>query len=488
MIDTIYIRGLIASIFIAMHIQLIYKYFKTKARPSLYIGITSLLWAAAGVFGTLIGVATLQYLFTTPLTGEVTRNFLSLTTFFYRVSITLGMLGYLFLNAFAISMTKPNAKMKKIWIPFSLYLFMLAIIWANDPVPEGVNVGTLEFTLTSMYKVPYGLPLIETILALTVMLAIYPVYLFFHIALTTKEQFIKVKSILMGIGMLVVTQVHAIEFTNAISYLYMPFYRPFILVGSSILYIGYAMPSWLQRKIVEPERAKAELVRSFVEEFFVSTRMKTADPVKPTGTFAKTLGLKYKELVGRKLLLEFDPASAYEKTIQDFANDSLTNAKPIIVFTRRGSALHSSLRELKAVKFFCLTQQVSGPREFSENEMLLPLTDTSLMLDVFDKTSKAHPEGEINIVFDSLSDLVLSIGFEKTYYFVRYATELLAHSRITALFLLNQTAHDPKVASSLRGLFSNHVSMGKDGIQAVKLPKAELCPMEIEKAPTKEGM
>ena len=68
---------------------------------------------------------------------------------------------------------------------------------------------------------------------------------------------------------------------------------------------------------------------------------------------------------------------------------------------------------------------------------------------------------------------------------MRYATELLVSPRITALFLLNQTAHDPKVASSLRGLFSNQVSIRKDGIEAVKLPKADVGTTETEKMHTK---
>ena len=104
--------------------------------------------------------------------------------------------------------------------------------------------------------------------------------------------------------------------------------------------------------------------------------------------------------------------------------------------------------------------------------MLLPSNDTSLMLDVFDKTLKAHPQGVVNVVFDSLSDLVSSAGFEKTYRFMRYAVEMLASPRNTVLFLLNQNAHDPKVASSLRGLFSDQISFGKEGMQTVKLSKA----------------
>jgi hypothetical protein len=110
--------------------------------------------------------------------------------------------------------------------------------------------------------------------------------------------------------------------------------------------------------------------------------------------------------------------------------------------------------------------------------MLLPSNDTSLMLDVFDKTLKAHLQSVVNVVFDNLSDLVLSVGFEKTYRFMRYAVEMLASQSNTVLFLLNQNAHDPKVASSLRGLFSDQISFGKEGIQSIKLSKVEVDKVE----------
>jgi uncharacterized protein YjgD (DUF1641 family) len=107
------------------------------------------------------------------------------------------------------------------------------------------------------------------------------------------------------------------------------------------------------------------------------------------------------------------------------------------------------------------------------------------MLDVLNKTLNVHPQGAINVVFDSLSDLVLSIGFEKTYYFMTYAAEMLASPKVTALFLLNRAAHDPEVASSLRGLFSNQVSFGKRGVETIKLPKAKVGTVEVEEISTK---
>ena len=471
MMGTVYVLTGIIVIFGAMHIHLIRRYSKTKDKPSLYFGITAFFWVLPAFFGILIVTAT-------------ALNNLPLATLFYRLSTTPGIAAYVFLNMFAIAMAKPEEKTRSIWIAFTSFLIITFIVWAFNPIVEGIIAGTTEFTLTSMYKAPYGLPLIEIILALMTVMATYPIYLFFRIAKNSKEKIIRIKSFLMGTGLFIAAIAYSIEVTGAVSYKFMSIYRPMIFVGSFILFFGYMMPKRIERMLVGRVLLSEESVRTFVEEFFVH-------PIAPTirtqpHAFSKTLGLRHPQMVGRKILLEFDPASNYEKVIHDFVTEALANKEPIIVFTRRGSTIYSSLSEQKAIRFFCLTPQVSVPRESSEREMLLPSSDTPLMLDVFDKTLKAHPQGAINIVFDSLSDLVLSVGFEKTYHFMRYAAELLASSRITALFLINEIAHDPKVASSLRSLFSNQISFGKDGIHTVKLSERAVGMAEIEKISAKK--
>jgi len=373
-----------------------------------------------------------------------------LTTLFYQVSATLGVLGYLFLSIFAVAATKPNEKMRGIWIPLMAFLIIASIVWAFNPHVAGVVDGVTEFTLTSMYKEPYGLPLIEITIALMAVMAIFPIYLFFRIAKDTKERTIRIKSLLMGVGVSIGTIAGAIEITGAISHQYMPVYRSIIFTGCFIMFIGQ----------------------------FIYPTAPTA--LTHLHMFSKTLGLNHKQMAGRKVLLEFDPASHYEKAIQDFVAEALANTEQILIFTRRGSTIHSSLREHKAAKFFYLTQQFSIPKEFSENEILLPSGDTPLMLSVLDKTLKAYPQSAINVVFDSLSDLALSIGFEKTYSFIRYTIEMLASPRNTVLFLLNETAHDPKVASGLRSLFSDQIFFGEKGLQTVRLSKVEVRSLEIE--------
>jgi len=87
---------------------------------------------------------------------------------------------------------------------------------------------------------------------------------------------------------------------------------------------------------------------------------------------------------------------------------------------------------------------------------------------------KAYPERNSNIVFDNLSSLILFIGFEKTYGFLRYALELLALENGTSLFLFDPRAHDVKVASAFRSLFSDQITYGKEGLRVVRTPEPAL--------------
>ncbi len=452
---TVYVLGGIAVVFLLMCTHLYRRYAKSKDKPSLYFAITCLLWALAAIFGIVIAVAT-------------SLNNGPLTVLFYRASTTSGILAYLFGVFFAAAMTKSEAR-RGVWVSSVAFLVIISIVWIVNPAVEGVVGGTTEFTLTSLYKTPYGLPLIEAIIVLMVVLASPQIYMFINGGRFTEDRLVKTKSYLMSVGMVIASTAYIIEVTGAIPHTYMPIYRPMIFVGAFVMYFSFMTPKLFERKIIGITPVSEKLVKSFVEEFFVPEIAPTAKGQEHT--FSKTFRLNHQQMVGRRILLEFDPASRYEKVIQDFAAEALAHLEPMVIFTRRGSAIHSSLQEQKAVKFFCLTQQVSAPKEFSENEMLLPSNDTSLMLDVFDKTLKAHPQGVVNVIFDSLSDLILSVGFEKTYRFMRYAVELLASPRNTVLFLLNQNAHDPKVASGLRGLFSDQMSFGEEGIQTVKLSR-----------------
>ena len=199
------------------------------------------------------------------------------------------------------------------------------------------------------------------------------------------------------------------------------------------------------------------------------------DLIAHAAVFSEALGLTRQQMTGRIILFEFDPSSDYKIPIGDFATEALTNAEPVALFTHKGSVIHSALNNREGIKILLLTQRVSAPKvNSSTNEMLLPANNTPLLLDALEKMLKTSSYGNLNIVFDSLSSLILFVGFEKTYKFVRYALDMLASEKSTALFLLSPDTHDQRVVSGLRSLFSNHLRYGEDSLQIVKLSEFKL--------------
>jgi hypothetical protein len=89
----------------------------------------------------------------------------------------------------------------------------------------------------------------------------------------------------------------------------------------------------------------------------------------------------------------------------------------------------------------------------SENLVLLPSYDTSLLLDALNKTIEAYAGSPFTILFDSISHFVFTIGPERTYSLVRQALELMISNRITAIFSMNSKAHDLKIVSTFENMF-----------------------------------
>jgi hypothetical protein len=222
-----------------------------------------------------------------------------------------------------------------------------------------------------------------------------------------------------------------------------------------------------------------KLDRKVVEEFkFLTT--KSMDSLEHLDRFSQQLGLTHEGLVGRTLLLEVSPVSSYENLIQDFALEAAANIEPIAVFTTRGSAVHSVLGKRENARFFLLTQLVSAPQPNSKQEdILLPAKNTSLLLDALDKTLRANSYSNQNLIFDNLSTLVLSVGFEKTYSFVQYALELLSSKKNTAVFMFSPSAHDEKVASGVRSLFNDQIRYEENGLKIVKLREPASVRMDV---------
>jgi len=97
--------------------------------------------------------------------------------------------------------------------------------------------------------------------------------------------------------------------------------------------------------------------------------------------FSQSIGLNHEQLSGRRILLEFDPTSDYEKVIDSLAKESMANVELLFVFTSNTSPLRRYLAKQSAIKFFLTSLSTSTPKSTSENTLLLPAKNTPLILD-----------------------------------------------------------------------------------------------------------
>jgi len=166
--------------------------------------------------------------------------------------------------------------------------------------------------------------------------------------------------------------------------------------------------------------------------------------------FSKQLGIEHSKLTGRKILLEFEPRTDYERVVRDFALECAFLLEEVIIMTQKGSSIRRALDGDQGVRFIDLER---APE-------LLPVL-------------KENSEGPLSIVVDSLTDLALSENsdggaYKGMYKFVQHALDVLDNPRFTAVFLLNPSAHDTKDIASVRGVFNNQLVYDKGGITVAR--------------------
>jgi hypothetical protein len=194
----------------------------------------------------------------------------------------------------------------------------------------------------------------------------------------------------------------------------------------------------------ENEKATLDLLKS---------KTPVIDLTESTDLFSRTVGLSHDEIAGQKILLEYDPLSGYEKILRTLAAEAASNFERVILFTRKDSPIHSAMEDEPGLKMFVLTSRVSYPKVESENVVLIPAFDSSLILDSMNKTIEAYAATPFTIIFDNISHQIFTLGVERAHSFVRQGLELMVSNRITGVFLLNYPAHEAKTVSMFENLF-----------------------------------
>jgi hypothetical protein len=185
-------------------------------------------------------------------------------------------------------------------------------------------------------------------------------------------------------------------------------------------------------------------------------------------SFSKLLNTKHQALSRSRILLEYDPASNYEDAVQKFAREFQANVEPIAIFTSMGSPTFRQFRGQHNLRMFTFSTKTSTPSKVSEELVLLPERDTSLLLDAVDKLLQANHGRLVGMVFDVFTDLILFQGFEKGYGVLSSVVEMSESELASTLVLINFTALDERSLNGVRGLFRSQAKYDMDGFKMVR--------------------
>jgi hypothetical protein len=186
------------------------------------------------------------------------------------------------------------------------------------------------------------------------------------------------------------------------------------------------------------------------------------------------VGRRAAEFAGKPILLVAQASFGFESAVNSLVLDFLALGRTVIVFTSRGSPVNRALASHDDVKLYLLTPSVSSYHAGERpNEVLLSSNNTSIMLDALSKTFAATLEQGTAVIFDSLSDLVVSLGFEESYRFLKAAIEMGSDKRVILVFLMLSGVHELKVENIVRSLFSIELLQDEAGLKVVKGPGSE---------------
>ena len=179
--------------------------------------------------------------------------------------------------------------------------------------------------------------------------------------------------------------------------------------------------------------------------------------VREESPFSSKFGIEHKELIGKAVILEFEPRRRYENLVSDFVRECFAHGEGCVVFTRHGSRVHRKVSDLGArVVKLAYVKPSSG--EYA------PLTDGVKTLDVMNRLA-----GPLTaVVFDNLTDLIVSLGEEETYTFAIQALEILGRGFAPSLFLINGRAHEERTVKAFEALFPLIVSFVGERAELVR--------------------
>jgi hypothetical protein len=181
--------------------------------------------------------------------------------------------------------------------------------------------------------------------------------------------------------------------------------------------------------------------------------------------FVELLAFRDALLSSRCVLLEVDPSKDYEAILRALVQDE-TKRSRVSAFTWRGSPLYPALPRGERVHVYVMTTHESRPPSSRPRELAVPSHDEAALLAFLEESVARGATGESDLViFDSVSELLVSLGSERSQRFLKRAVRSLDARGRRALFIVKMGYHDERTQRLVKGLFSERLLYDGSGLR-----------------------
>src|SRR5947209_20276970 len=97
----------------------------------------------------------------------------------------------------------------------------------------------------------------------------------------------------------------------------------------------------------------------------VNPTARVIDLAMQQDTFSSLFNMKHQDILGSRLLLEYEPISNYEEIVQKFVREFQANVEAVAIFTSAGSPIYRQFRDQRNISLFSFSTKTSSPARLS---------------------------------------------------------------------------------------------------------------------------
>ncbi len=172
------------------------------------------------------------------------------------------------------------------------------------------------------------------------------------------------------------------------------------------------------------------------------------------------------DLGKESILIEYDPTSKYEKIVIEIANDVLERGSYVLLVSsppRTGVYLDALKKHFENGTLRLVNLSITGTLSLESEVIEIPVQQLEWFSDVFRRLTK----GSI-VIFEPLSDIILHLGMEQSYKFLRQNIELIQKMGAGIAVMINYNAHRKEDLSAFENLLLNLARISDDRLVMIR--------------------